>query len=124
MGGVEQVTGVACCDPQSNKARNPGMEFQFVEDPSFPPRLAENLRLILHDVHVAPPSEKLAAFTRAARRTAREIVGPAYPRHEAVDRLWATAEAHGLVGQFDANIIQSELAAAFSRFAPDVATAR
>jgi RecA-family ATPase len=89
------------------------MAIQFVETPSLPPRFAENLRLILNDVHVAPPSEKLAAFSRAARRTAREIVGPAYPRHEAVDRLWATAEVHGLLEQVDANIIQTELAAAF-----------
>jgi RecA-family ATPase len=89
------------------------MEIQFVQTPSLPPERAEKLRHILDDVRVAPPSEKLTAFGKAARRTAREIVGPTYPRQEAVDRLWTTAEVHGLVEQFDANIIQSELAAAF-----------
>src|SRR5580704_15034588 len=95
------------------------MEIQFVEHPSLPPERAEKLRQILDDVRVAPPSEKLTAFGRAARRTAREIVGPTYPRSEAVDRLWTTAEAHGLVEQFDANIIQSELAAAFEPIPAD-----
>jgi RecA-family ATPase len=89
------------------------MEIQFVETSSLPPERAEKLRRILDDVRVAPPSEKLTAFGRAARRTAREIVCPTYPRREAVDRLWTTAEVHGLPDQFGENIIQSELAAAF-----------
>jgi RecA-family ATPase len=78
-----------------------------------PAALAERLREILDDVRVAPPSEKLTAFGRAARDAAREIVGPHYPLREAVDRLWSTAEAHGLVQEFGQNIIQCELAAAF-----------
>jgi RecA-family ATPase len=89
------------------------MEIQFVEHPSLPPERAEKLRQILDDVRIAPPSEKLTAFGRAARRTAREIVGPTYPLREAVDRLWTTAEVHGLLDECDANIIQTELAAAF-----------
>jgi hypothetical protein len=80
---------------------------------TLPAALGERLREILDDVRVAPPSEKLTAFGRAARRTAQEIVGPTYPLREAVDRLWTTAEVHGLVAEFDENIIQSELAAAF-----------
>lgn len=80
---------------------------------ALPPELGARLREILDDVRVAAPSEKLTAFGRAARRTAREIVGPAYPLREAVERLWTTAEVHGLVAEFDENIIQSELAAAF-----------
>jgi AAA domain len=91
------------------------MEIQFVEPPSLPPERAEKLRQILDDVRVAPPSEKLSAFGRAARRTAREIVGPTYSLREAVDRLQATAEAHGLVEEFGENTIQSELATAFEK---------
>jgi hypothetical protein len=95
------------------------MEIQFVEPHSLLRERAEKLRQILDDVRVAPPSEKLTAFGRAARRTAREVVGPTYPKCEAVDRLQATAEAHGLVEEFGENIIQSALAAAFESPATD-----
>jgi hypothetical protein len=80
---------------------------------ALPPALAQRFREILDDVRVAPPSEKLTAFCRAARGTVREIVGPHYLLRDAADRLWTTAEVHGLVEKFGENIIQSELAAAF-----------
>lgn len=81
---------------------------------ALPPTLADKLTKILDDVRIAPPSEKLTAFGRTAQRIAREIVGPKYPMREAVDRLWTTAEVHGLTEEFGENIIQSELAAAFA----------
>jgi hypothetical protein len=80
---------------------------------ALPQKLAERLRELLNMVGVAAPSEKLAAFGLAARGIAREIVGPHYARRDAADRLWTTAEAHGLVETVGEEAIQSELAAAF-----------
>jgi hypothetical protein len=93
------------------------MNIAFSIAEALPPELSARLREILNDVRVAPPPEKLAAFRRAAARTAREIVGPYYPLRDAVDRLWTTAEVHGLVEEFGENIIQSELAVAFGKSA-------
>ena len=44
---------------------------------------------------------------------------PYYALRDAVDRLWTTAEVHGLVEEFGENIIQSELAVAFGKSTQD-----
>ena len=84
------------------------------EDPSdftLPASLAENYREYANAINVSPQSEKLDAFTRFARRVLG-WVGADFPLPECVDRLWATAEATGLVREYGADLVQAQMAAA------------
>jgi hypothetical protein len=79
----------------------------------LPPVLAGRVWEYLGAVGVAPPSEKLDAFTRAAQRVAG-LIGADFPSQEAVDRLWEAAEINGLIDAYDENVVQSRLAEGFS----------
>ena len=66
-------------------------------------------------ISAAAPSGKLDAFATAARCVAAELVHPKrFPPNEAVDRLWAAAEAAGLVVLHGEDILQQHLAEAFA----------
>ena len=84
------------------------------EDPSdftLPARLAEIYRECANTIIAAPQSEKLDAFTRFARLIFG-WVGADVPLPECADRLWATAEAAGIVWEHGADLVQSRMAAA------------
>ncbi len=66
----------------------------------------------LSAIRIAPPSEKLDAFTRSAQLIAG-LTGPAFPVPEAAERLWAAAQAGGLVDEYGENIVQAKLPEGF-----------
>ena len=80
---------------------------------TLPPALAGRVWEFLCAIQVAPQSEKLGAFTRAAQLVAG-LVGPAFPKQEAAERLWVAAEAGGLIMEYGDNIIQAKLAEGFN----------
>jgi hypothetical protein len=78
----------------------------------LPPTLAKRVWEYLSAIQIAPPSEKLDAFTRAARLVAG-LTGPDFSRQEAIDRLLVTAEVNGLVEEYGEDIVQAKLAEGF-----------
>ncbi|MGD0334052.1 MAG: virulence-associated E family protein [Xanthobacteraceae bacterium] len=78
------------------------------------PGLAEKYRQYANAIGAAAPSEKLDAFATAARYIAGLIDPSDFPEVEAVDRLWATAEAAGLVIAHAEDAIQARLALALA----------
>jgi RecA-family ATPase len=105
MGGIERVTGVACCDPRSTRRELPGMEIQFLDGPS---PIERQLSQILDGLRVAAPSEKLDAATLAAQ-LAGGLIGPDLPRREVVDQWWEEARKWGLEEDYDVDILQARL---------------
>src|SRR5262245_14950769 len=75
--------------------------------------LAERYRGYANAIHVAPQSESLDAFARCARLVAG-MISKDFPLHEAVDRLWATAEAAGIVREHGEDLVQARLAEALN----------
>ncbi len=78
------------------------------------PGLAEKYREYANAIGAAAPSDKLDAFATAARYIAGLIDPTDFPEVEAVDRLWETAEAAGLVVAHGEDAIQARLAAALA----------
>jgi putative DNA primase/helicase len=78
----------------------------------LPPLLAEKYRSHANMIGAAPPSERLDVFTRVAQVVAG-MVGDDFPKQEAVDRLYETATAHGLLNIYDDDVLQVRLADAF-----------
>jgi hypothetical protein len=66
-----------------------------------PAQIAEVYRRYADMVRVAAPSERLHAFTSAARRLGGHIHPTIFPSVEAADLLWDTAFAYGLVALKD-----------------------
>ncbi|MGD0024503.1 MAG: primase-helicase family protein [Xanthobacteraceae bacterium] len=83
--------------------------------------LAERYRQYANAIRGAGASEKLDAFTTCARLVAGMVDSEKFPLREAADRLLATAEAYGLVGEHGDDAIQARIAAAFDN--PDVVDA-
>lgn len=71
----------------------------------LPPSIAKKLREFADKVYFASPSERLDALTTCARYVAG-IVSERFPKQEAVDRLWATAEAAGIVREYGETLVQ------------------
>jgi hypothetical protein len=65
-------------------------------------------------ISAAAPSERLDAFTTAVRCVAELVHPESVPGNEAVDRLWATAEAAGVVLSHGEDLVQQRLAEAFA----------
>jgi putative DNA primase/helicase len=65
-------------------------------------------------VRAATPSQRLKAFTLAARRVAGLVDATDFPHAEAVDRLWTTAEAYGLILVHGVDAVQKCVAAAIA----------
>lgn len=78
------------------------------------PSLAEKYRQYANAIGAAGPSEKLDAFATAARYIAGLIDPTDFPEVEVIDRLWATAEAAGLVVAHGEDALQARLAAALA----------
>jgi hypothetical protein len=78
------------------------------------PGLAEKYRQYANAIGVAAPSEKFGALATSARYVAGLIDPIEFPEVEAVDRLWATAEAAGLVVAHGEDAVQACLAAALA----------
>jgi Family of unknown function (DUF5906) len=75
--------------------------------------LAELYRQFANSVVVAASSDKLETFARAARYVVGIVHPEKFPLQEAVDRLWATAEAAGLVAKHGDDVVQIHLSRAF-----------
>jgi hypothetical protein len=75
---------------------------------------SEQLRKEVEVVWAAPPSQRKEAFILCARRVAG-LIGPGLPKSEAVERLWATASAIGLVRLHGEDEIQECLARAIEQ---------
>lgn len=73
--------------------------------------LAERYRECANAIHLAARSERLEAFVRCAQLVAG-MVSEDFPMREAVDRLWATAEATGIVRDYGEDFVQVRLAGA------------
>ena len=90
----------------------------------LPVHLAQQVIEFSDIIRVAAPSEKFDAFKIFARQVSGLGEDGEYPKQEKVDRLQATAEAHGLVKQYGNDAVQSATAAAladpivFDEFAP------
>jgi putative DNA primase/helicase len=76
------------------------------------PHLAEQYRKFADYIRVAAPSQKLDAFTTCARYVIGLGTHDEFPLQEKIDRLQATAEAHGLFAMFGTDELQARLAAA------------
>jgi hypothetical protein len=74
--------------------------------------IAEAYRRYADMLRIAAPSDRLHAFTLAARRIAALIHPIDFPRAEAGDRLWDTAQAYGLVAAHGVDAVQKHLSAA------------
>jgi putative DNA primase/helicase len=100
----------AADDPSgaSRPRRNGGSDFV----PS--PELAHELWEATSIIGAAAPSEKLKAFGMAARRAAKLVHPEKFPKIEVEDRLWAVAEAGGLLLNHDVDLLQQSLAEAFA----------
>jgi putative DNA primase/helicase len=84
------------------------------------PDLAEKYRQLANCINVAAPSERLDAFTTTARYVAGLVHPENFPKAAAVDRLWTTAEAHGLVLAHGTAAVQERLVAGLADpIAPD-----
>jgi putative DNA primase/helicase len=79
----------------------------------LPPALARRVWEYLSAIEIAPPSEKLDAWTRTAQLVAG-LIGPDFPQSEAADRMWAKADSDEVLRTYDTNILQSRLAKGFS----------
>jgi hypothetical protein len=110
-------------EPKADQARTAIDRIAEIERPAtldsiamsdfvLPAPLAERYREYANVIHVVAPSERPEAFTRCARQVAG-MVSDDFPVREAVDRLWATAEATGIVQEYGEDIVQSRLAEAF-----------
>jgi hypothetical protein len=75
----------------------------------LPPALAGRAWEYLSAIRIAPPSEKLDAWSRTAQLIAG-LTGPDFPQGEAAARMWATAETDEVLRDFDTNILQAKLA--------------
>src|SRR5262249_18628430 len=75
--------------------------------------LAERYRGYANAIRVAAPSERLEAFARCARLVAG-MISKDFPLQEAVDRLWATAQAFGIVRDHGEDLVQARLAEALN----------
>jgi hypothetical protein len=84
------------------------------DDFVLPPDLADKYRDQANLVHAAPTSEKLDTLQRVAQRVAGLGHPDKFPRQQAIDRLWATAEAAGLIRTHGDDAIQQLFAVAFS----------
>jgi hypothetical protein len=84
------------------------------DDFVLPHDLADKYRDQANLVHAAPPSKKLDTLQRVAQRVAGLVRPDKFPRQQAIDRLWVTADAAGLVRAYGDDVIQQLLAAAFS----------
>jgi hypothetical protein len=78
------------------------------------PSLAEKYRQYADAIRVAAPSEKLNAFATCASYIAGLVHPTLFPETEAVDRLWASAEASGLIAAHGDDIVQKRLALAMA----------
>jgi hypothetical protein len=76
------------------------------------PHLAKKVTEYADSIRVAAPSEKLNAFKLCARQVFGLGEPDQYPLREKVDRLQATADAHGLTERFGVDAIQQALAEA------------
>ncbi len=74
----------------------------------LPPDVADRFRTFANSVHVAALSEKPAAFEICARY-AFGLVGPSVSQAEIVDRLYATAQAAGIVARLGEESVQEML---------------
>src|SRR5262249_54040756 len=77
----------------------------------LPAALAERYRVYANAIYEATSSERPEAFTTCVRLVAG-MVSKDFPLQEAVDRLWATAEAAGIVREYGVDLVQDRLAAA------------
>jgi putative DNA primase/helicase len=82
--------------------------------------LAEKIRAVVHStVRVAPASEKLSAFELCAQRVFG-LIGVELPQQEAIDRLQAIADAHGVVDTFGDDAVLDVMARALADPADEV----
>src|SRR5262249_33393608 len=79
----------------------------------LPAALAERYRVYANAIYGAISSERPEAFTTCARLVAG-MVSKDFPLQEAVDRLWATAEAAGIVREYGEDLVQARLAEALN----------
>jgi hypothetical protein len=108
------VALAAAISPRSAKANGHNQDDIKVSAQNFvlPPHLAQKVTVYADAVRVAAPSERLTAFKLCARQVFGLGETDQYPLHEKVDRLWASAEAHGLVERFGSDAVQRALAEA------------
>ena len=79
----------------------------------LPPALAGKVWEHLSAIRIAPPSEKLDAWTLAAQLVAG-LTGPDFPQGEAAARMWASAETDEFLRTYDTDILQAKLDVGFS----------
>jgi D5 N terminal like len=77
-------------------------------------KIAKKFWQLVRMISAAAPSKRLDAFTTVAQCVAADLVHPKrFPRTEAGDRLWAVAEAMGLVLSHGEDVVQQRLSDAF-----------
>lgn len=76
--------------------------------------LAEKYRQYADAIRVAAPSDKLNAFATCASYIAGLVHPTLFPETEAVDRLWASAEAAGLIAAHGEDVVQKRMAMAMA----------